>query len=75
METTNPGAGSAWAEAIAAVANALSKIGIGKRQQRSQWGNTIDPRDYQQQNNIAQFVLVGGIIVVIAVIYAILKKQ
>lgn len=66
---------SAIATGVAALANAAGLIGAGKRQARDRWGKVYDPRDSNYDNPTGTILVVGGVVLLIVIIWAITRKK
>lgn len=64
----------AIAGAVAALATAATHIGKGKRQSRDQWGEHLDPTDFQYDNPTSTIIVGAGMLVLIVIIVAIARK-
>lgn len=65
----------AIAGAVAALAHAATYIGKGKRQNREQWGQHLDPTDYQYDDNTGTIVVGAAALILIVIIIAIALKK
>ncbi|MEL7221063.1 MAG: hypothetical protein AAGJ93_07070 [Bacteroidota bacterium] len=66
---------SAIAQAVGSLANAVTFIGAGKRQQRANQGPRYRIEDFQYHDNTSTILIIGLLLVLSVVVYSITKAK